>query len=446
MGVFSNRLMRGACNRSYQRLAAEFGAGPASMLLAVALGHACYPKAFYGDKAFQDEIVHWLNRRFMPCCNAQTACGHVEQWLDVGTLSTESVFRRVWGLGPNEFIEGFMESGFGENIDSDQGISGGSTVVTTVPADVVQIDGPSTVRHEEPNSDKLLPAFQSINSDRQSDPNSIPRESSGMGLAMVIALSGVVLVGVILAVMAFVGIIGDPGEMNRAQTRDLSQPSHPEVRMWKDNTGNFATEAFLVGVSEDRVRLQKTNGKRIWVQIRRLSSEDKEWLRQAVAQNPSLAWTDQPSISESEPRKLTQVTEDAMFTLVTRDAIACVMRHVDRPFEAEFGKPLTTIDPDDPTIAYVCVQCNYQESGKRVSKLFFVVFENGRSPERAEISDDLICLLVNSDGKVLERDNAYWSELPIETQRSSGALNTNGPPWIAQTILKLNEAIPAESR
>jgi hypothetical protein len=63
-----------------------------------------------------------------------------------------------------------------------------------------------------------------------------------------------------------------------------------------------------------------------------------------------------------------------------------------------------------------------------------LVFENGRSHQLAEISDDLICLLVNVEGKVLERDDEFWREFPLQKQRESGAVAADGPPWIAKIL------------
>jgi hypothetical protein len=109
MGWFNNRVMRGASNRSNQRLAAEFGVGPATAVLALAMGHACYPTAVYGDNALQDDIVQRLKRFSPRPCDSKRACELVEAWLDKGTLSTTAVSTSVWGLDPNEFLERFFE-------------------------------------------------------------------------------------------------------------------------------------------------------------------------------------------------------------------------------------------------------------------------------------------------------------------------------------------------
>lgn len=110
MGWFKNRLMRGATNRSFERLAREHGPGIATGILALGMGYACYPDATYGDNGVQDEIVsNW--KRFTPRpCNASAACGYVEAWLDRGELSTVMAFIRVWGMNQDELLMEFMQA------------------------------------------------------------------------------------------------------------------------------------------------------------------------------------------------------------------------------------------------------------------------------------------------------------------------------------------------
>lgn len=62
MGWFGNRMMRGTANRAVKRLEAEFGPGPNAGILAIALGHACYPTTTYGDNGIQDEVVTRLKK------------------------------------------------------------------------------------------------------------------------------------------------------------------------------------------------------------------------------------------------------------------------------------------------------------------------------------------------------------------------------------------------
>jgi len=110
MGWLNNRVMRGASNRANQRLAGEFGPGPATATLALAIGHACYPTAVYGDNGLQDEIVKRLKRFSTRPCDPKTACEHFMAWIDRGEISTESVFLRIWALTPDDFLQRFFES------------------------------------------------------------------------------------------------------------------------------------------------------------------------------------------------------------------------------------------------------------------------------------------------------------------------------------------------
>ncbi len=129
--------------------------------------------------------------------------------------------------------------------------------------------------------------------------------------------------------------------------------------------------------------------------------------------------------------------EDAMFALVSQEAVYHVLRNVDRPLDTEFTKPVIHIPPDDPTIANVAVYCTFTENSRKVKRLFFVMFENNKSPEFASKKEDLNCLLVNADGRVLDRDDEYWSGLPQEAQQQSGAVDGEAPPFIARTMLEI---------
>ncbi len=107
-------LLRGASNRSYEKLACQFGPGIGTGILASALAHACYPSATNGDNGIADKIIKHLKQLSPGPCDSKMACQHVMRWLDKDELSTQQVFVLVWGIGPNEFAKRFMEdSGFG---------------------------------------------------------------------------------------------------------------------------------------------------------------------------------------------------------------------------------------------------------------------------------------------------------------------------------------------
>ncbi|HBE69886.1 MAG TPA: hypothetical protein DDW52_17200, partial [Planctomycetaceae bacterium] len=55
------------------------------------------------------------------------------------------------------------------------------------------------------------------------------------------------------------------------------------MRIWHDNTGNFAVEAQLAEIRTDSVRLLKSNGKYCTVPMRRLSPSDKLLVHRVAA-------------------------------------------------------------------------------------------------------------------------------------------------------------------
>ena len=81
---------------------------------------------------------------------------------------------------------------------------------------------------------------------------------------------------------------------------------------------------------------------------------------------------------------------------------------------------------DDPTIANVAVYCTFTEHDRKARRLFFLMFENAKSPEYARNKDDLTCLLINADGKVIHRDDDYWNGLPQKCNSNRGRLTVMG--------------------
>ena len=110
MGWINNRMLRVAANRSHQRIARNVDGSPATAALALAMGHACYPNAMYGDHALQEEILIHLKHLSPRSCNAKLACKHVEAWLDSDTLSTSAAFNSVWGMSPDVLLDTLLNS------------------------------------------------------------------------------------------------------------------------------------------------------------------------------------------------------------------------------------------------------------------------------------------------------------------------------------------------
>ena len=55
------------------------------------------------------------------------------------------------------------------------------------------------------------------------------------------------------------------------------------MRLWNDNTGNFAVHGKLIAVFDGKVRLLKANGRTCTVPLRRLSREDTAYVQAVVA-------------------------------------------------------------------------------------------------------------------------------------------------------------------
>jgi hypothetical protein len=152
-----------------------------------------------------------------------------------------------------------------------------------------------------------------------------------------------------------------------------------------------------------------------------------------MVQQPAISDIDNQRTKSSDP-------EDAMFSLVSEQAVYHVLRNVDRPFETEVEKPIIYVPDDECTIANVVVYCALKKNNRTEKRLFFVMFENTQAPSFAANKEDLSCLLVNADGKVLYRDDDYWNRLPEDVQEKSGAIDGNGPPFIATTMIKLKHS------
>ena len=73
-----------------------------------------------------------------------------------------------------------------------------------------------------------------------------------------------------------------------------------EFRNWQDNTGSFATEARLVTIYPDKVKLLKANGKYASVPFRRLSPSDKlyvQWVAAKLSPDKELKFVSAPNAS-----------------------------------------------------------------------------------------------------------------------------------------------------
>jgi len=67
-------------------------------------------------------------------------------------------------------------------------------------------------------------------------------------------------------------------EQSSSSSVSSAEKPDAELREWKDDTGRFKTLARLIRIAQDKVRLQKLDGKEIDVPISRLSSGDSAFV------------------------------------------------------------------------------------------------------------------------------------------------------------------------
>jgi hypothetical protein len=104
----TDRMFRGATNLAFDRLARDLGFGPPTEILALALAHACYPQAKYGDNGIRDEVVQRLKEFEPRPCDKNIAIMNFSEWEAMGRLSTADVFRNVWGMPADQFFVQFL--------------------------------------------------------------------------------------------------------------------------------------------------------------------------------------------------------------------------------------------------------------------------------------------------------------------------------------------------
>ena len=144
------------------------------------------------------------------------------------------------------------------------------------------------------------------------------------------------------------------------------------------------------------------------------------------------------SKSESAPDSAL-ASEPQMHDLVAMEATVQVLKNVDRPFEATVEPGGVWIDPTDPSIAQCVMYCTHSHDGKEMRSLFLVVFVNKCLPNFATEESDLTCVLVNRDGTVLDRDQEFWDGYSPDELAQFGAVDTDGPPFLATGLLKMSE-------
>ena len=115
MGWMKKRMLRSGCNRAFARLETEFGDDPTTWMMAIGLGHPCYPNEMYGGGDGQDGTIEKLRRFSQKPCDAKAACEQLESWLDKRAISTDGVFLNMWSLVAEEFLNRFLDE-FAEDV------------------------------------------------------------------------------------------------------------------------------------------------------------------------------------------------------------------------------------------------------------------------------------------------------------------------------------------
>lgn len=70
------------------------------------------------------------------------------------------------------------------------------------------------------------------------------------------------------------------------------------------------------------------------------------------------------------------------------------------------------------------------------NSLLLLTFENLAYPNYASSTDELRCILINHDGEIVKFDDEAWSGADELELRDAGALESSGPPAIAESILE----------
>lgn len=105
-------------------------------------------------------------------------------------------------------------------------------------------------------------------------------DRDGAMFPIYLEMEGQVVFGSALA-LAEAGIGAAAVEESQAPKRPV-KPPEPELREWRDASGQFRVEARFRGAAVGKVKLERENGEVVEVAIDRLSEEDQDWIRGRV--------------------------------------------------------------------------------------------------------------------------------------------------------------------
>lgn len=71
-------------------------------MASIAMGHACYPSASYGDE--RDDLLNVIKQSEYQPIEARLSSKCVESWLDRDELSMPEAFEKIWGVDYMAFL------------------------------------------------------------------------------------------------------------------------------------------------------------------------------------------------------------------------------------------------------------------------------------------------------------------------------------------------------
>ena len=104
-----NRRMRNLTSRVAIRLEKEFNEEEIANTLALAIGHACYPDAVFGDRGAMDKMLRQIRAMTSTPCDSSTATQKLTDW-ENQEIKTQQLFEQVWGMTTQDFIVRIVES------------------------------------------------------------------------------------------------------------------------------------------------------------------------------------------------------------------------------------------------------------------------------------------------------------------------------------------------
>ena len=94
---------RTTTDRAVKRFVEESYDDAIAKTLALAVAHACYPSACYGDGGNMDAMLKKIGGLASTPCDPKTALMFTGQW-EKRSIASDELFERVWGFTIDAFI------------------------------------------------------------------------------------------------------------------------------------------------------------------------------------------------------------------------------------------------------------------------------------------------------------------------------------------------------